>query len=169
MRIPVFVSCPTELNSAQESARAIILKQLDRNGLEARALGRSDYPIEFPLKEVFVLATHCSGGLVLGFEQLWVESGQVKRRAAGKETRIDKPFALPTPWNHVEAGILFSLGIPLLVFRESSVSGGVFDSGVTDVFVHEMPMGRLSIEKRRGLTEVFLKWQSKVRAHYYGE
>ena len=36
------------------------------------------------------------------------------------------------------------MGLPLLVFKEDGISGGVFDSGVTDVFIHKMPIGRVS-------------------------
>ncbi|UCE36704.1 MAG: hypothetical protein JSW00_14485 [Thermoplasmata archaeon] len=49
MKIPVFVSCPTMLNNNQENAREIIIHELDELGLEPRALGRTDYPTDFPL------------------------------------------------------------------------------------------------------------------------
>ena len=56
----------------------------------------------------------------------------------------------------MEAGILFGLGLPLLVFRENGISGGIFDSGVTDVFVHRMPPPNITAEKRQEMREVFL-------------
>src|SRR5437660_3411049 len=40
-----------------------------RFNLEPRAPGRSDYPTELPLREVLLVARHCSGGVILGFEQ----------------------------------------------------------------------------------------------------
>ena len=76
-------------------------------------------------------------------------------------------MVFPTAWNHLEAGILFSLQLPLLVFKEKGISGGVFDSGVTDVFIHNMPYPPLKSDGKRSLREVFLKWQAKVREHYY--
>src|ERR1035438_6722877 len=69
MRIPVFLSAPTVLTNEQEALRKLILRQLDRNGLEPRALGRSDYPTELPLREVLTIARHCAGGIILGFQQ----------------------------------------------------------------------------------------------------
>jgi hypothetical protein len=66
MRIPVFVSCPTSLSPSQEAARTVIIQQLDDNDLEARALGRSDYPTELPLRDVLLIARHCSDGVILG-------------------------------------------------------------------------------------------------------
>ena len=54
-----------------------------------------------------------------------------------------------------------------MVFKESEIAGGVFDPGVTDVFIHKMPMGRISKNSRNALREVVLNWQRKVRIHYY--
>jgi len=75
MRIPVFVSSPTKLNERQETSRELVVRELARLQLEPRALGRSDYPSEFPLREVFVIARHCSGGIILGFQQLTATAG----------------------------------------------------------------------------------------------
>lgn len=166
MKIPVFVSCPTALNPDQEAARNIMMEELDILRLEPRALGRSDYPTDLPLREVYVLGTHCSGGLILGFEQFFTEEGVFKRGTAD-ERGVSSGVAYPTPWNQLEAGVLFGLGLPLLVFRDQRIEGGIFDPGVTDVFVHRMPPPSMTPEQRQALREVFLKWQSRVRAHYY--
>jgi hypothetical protein len=61
----------------------------------------------------------------------------------------------PTPWNHIEAGILHGLGLPLLVFAEDGISGGVFDRGVTDVFIHRMPSPSMSPSAKKALSAVF--------------
>ena len=164
MRIPVFVSSPTALSAQQNVARRLVLRELDHSGLDPRALGRSDYPTELPLREVLTIARHCAGGIILGFSQFRADTGVWKEETPG-EKAADLPVRFPTPWNQLEAGILFSLGLPLLVFREQGISGGVFDNGVTDVFVHPMPTGR---EDSKALRAVFLKWQAVVRVIYYG-
>lgn len=163
MDIPVFVSCPTSLNPGQEKARDIVRSHLRRLKLEDRALGRSDYPTVSPLREVLAIARHCAGGVILGFEQFRSLDGVSKPGTPGQEPQ--KEVSFPTPWNNLEAGILFGLDVPLLIFKESGVTGGVFDAGATDVFVHPMP------DKRgdAGVEDVFLKWQSKVRQKYYDE
>lgn len=166
MKIPVFVSCPTSLNLKQEEARKVIIKYLHSLGMEPRALGRSDYPSDYPLREVLVIAKHCSGGVILGFEQFVTKSGTFKARTKNK-VKITKPTSFPTPWNQIEAGMLFTLGIPLLVFKEKNISGGVFDAGVTDVYIHKMPTDKLLPTAKQELKEVFLNWQRKVRNKYY--
>jgi hypothetical protein len=160
------VSCPTSLSPEQESRRKVVVRELDRLALEPRALGRSDYPTNLPLREVLVIARHCSGGVILGFEQARMTGGVVKPGTPA-ERAVAEPISQPTPWNHLEAGILFGLGLPLLVFREEAVSGGVFDNGVTDAFVHPIPRVGLRGAERQALEEVFLKWGSRVREHYY--
>jgi hypothetical protein len=167
MDIPVFVSCPTSLAPDQVAARAMVLRQLKRFNLEPRALGRSDYPTELPLREVLLLARHCSGGVILGFEQ-YRSAGGIEKPGTDDEATHDSPVPLPTPWNHLEAGILFGLRLPILIFREDGIEGGVFDPGVSDVFIHPMPSPSDTAARKDALGDVFLKWQADVRHHYYG-
>jgi hypothetical protein len=171
MKIPVFVSCPTALNAQQNRSRLVLLKLLEEHNLEPRALGRSDYPSEFPLREILVIAKHCAGGLILGFEQFQATSG-IWKKGIGKSKGEKKLMknqveGFPTPWNQLEAGILFGLDLPLLIFKEPHITGGVFDHGVTDVFVHTMPKGLSSKSEQESLKEVFLKWHGKVSTKYY--
>jgi len=127
-------------------------------------VGKTDYPTKAPLLEVAVLARHCSGGVILGFSQFETVGGVAK-----KGTPVEKKEAgllrFPTPWNHLEAGILFSLGLPLLVFRDDGVSGGIFDAGAADIFVQELP--KPNATGRRAAKELIQKWGGEVREHYY--
>src|SRR5205814_7632506 len=75
MKIPVFISCPTSLSPSHEAARTLIIRQLDDNGLEARALGRSDYPLSYRCGRCCLSPVHCSGGIILGFEQFRSSGG----------------------------------------------------------------------------------------------
>lgn len=164
-KIPVFVSCPTSLSDEQEKKREVITKILDELQLEPRALGRGDYPKDYPLKEVYIIAKHCAGGIILGFEQIHVESGK-RKRGTKDERSIDKPISIPTPWNNLEAGILFGLKLPLLIFKEENVEGGVFDYGISDAFVHTLPEVNPDSEKIDQLRQVFLKWFALVSIKY---
>jgi hypothetical protein len=108
MKIPVFVSSPTSLSPTEEAARTVIIRQLEDNDLEPRALGCSDYPTELPLREVLLIARHCSGGIILGFEQFRASSG-LSKPGTSAETQVNTPTPFPTPWNHLESGVLFGL------------------------------------------------------------
>ncbi len=168
MKIPVFVSCPTSLSPDQEKSRKVIMSMLDDLQLEPRALGRSDYPKDVPLREVYVIAKHCHGGIILGFEQFQATVGTWKRGTKEEKT-VKKlfPISFPSPWNQLEAGILFGLKLPLLIFREADIFGGVFDIGTTEVFVHQIPSPNPHKKKLDELKQVFLKWQAEVNRVYY--
>jgi hypothetical protein len=91
------------------------------------------------------------------------------KRGTPKATKVKSKsgVAFPTPWNQLEAGILFALSLPLIVFRESAVSGGVFDVGSTDLFVHTMPVAKPKAGQRKALRDVLRKWSSQAQAKYY--
>lgn len=108
MKIPVFVSSPTSLSEDQENARTRIVKVLDSLNLEPRALGRSDYPTEYPIREVFIIAKHCSGGIILGFEQIRVTGGLIK-----PETKEQKKLNLLQPCLFRHHGIISKLELCL--------------------------------------------------------
>lgn len=165
-KIPVFVSCPTALTPEQKMKRKIIDDLLNEIQFEPRALGIGDYPKDYPLKEVFVISKHCAGGIILGFEQLYVEKG-IRKRNTDISSIIDKPAIYPTPWNQLEAGVLFGMKLPLLIFRESGIEGGIFDIGTTEVFIHEMPPSKPGKERQVELRQIFYRWQSDVMAKYY--
>jgi hypothetical protein len=168
MRIPVFVSAPSQdnLSPEQEQSANIIHELMVRYKLEWRALGRSDYPIDLPLKEVLRMVKHCSGGIILGFEQFYASEVEVKRGSHKAEAKPNVSF--PTPWNQLEAGILFSAGLPMMIFRESGISGGIFDVGTSEIFIHQMPKINLTSQSLDDLDSVFQNWVARVRGHYYG-
>ncbi len=68
IRIPVFVSCPSNLNRKQKESAKIIHRQLKKYNIEWRSLGANEYPNVLPLREVVRMIKHCSGGIILGFE-----------------------------------------------------------------------------------------------------
>jgi hypothetical protein len=165
LKIPVFVSVPTTLTPDQDATWHLVEDELDRLDLEACTLGLSAYPTKLPLQEVAALARHCSGGIILGFEQFRITNG-VAKPGTPQEAPITNAAPMPTPWNQLEAGILFGLGVPLLVFKEDGITGGVFDYGVTDVFVHSIS-NKSPDGPPPGFRDVFTKRQADVRLHYY--
>lgn len=168
MSIPVFFSCPSSLSPDQLAFKNWLLERFGELGLEARTVGQtmSDYPVELPLREVRVLGRHCSGAVILGAEQFRT-TGAVLKPGSEHERQESREFRFPTPWNHLEAGILFGLGLPMVVIKEFGVEGGIFDIGASDVFVHEMKLREPQDQLRGRLNSVLLRWQAQVREHYY--
>ncbi len=168
-RIPVFVSAPSpeNLNPDQEASAEIIHKLVRSEQLEWRALGRSEYNNELPLREILGMVRHCSGGIILGFEQFRASKGEYWPGGSRATTVVNEVF--PTPWNQLEAGILFAAGLPMMLFREPGIKGGVFDVGSTEYFIHPMPTATMTQRAKGDLKAVFKKWAAKVQGHYYGD
>jgi hypothetical protein len=166
MKIPVFVSRPSNVSDQQQISLDLVLAELDAQRLEPRLLGQSDYPTNLPLRDVLSIAHHCAGGVVLGFKQFEAESG-IWKEGTDKKRIQETPVKFPTPWNHLEAGVMYALQLPLLIFREPGIEGGIFDIGSSEAFVNEMPVGKLSEKQAEGLRHLFITWAARVRQRYY--
>lgn len=183
-RIPVFSSVPSKLDDRQSASRRHIYSRMRDLGLEPRTVGGSDRGMYNPLHEVRTLARHCAGGIILGYSQItakvatglttWEEpDGTLTIRS-----KPIRPYSAATPWNQLETGILFGLGLPLFVLKEGGITGGIFDEGASDVLVHSMPMPSVrwvpsehknldNPHAEHGFEAALLRWQGLVRAHYY--
>jgi hypothetical protein len=180
-QIPIFASVPSKLDVRQAASKGFIYRQLRDFGLHPRTVGASDKAVNNPLHEVRTLARHCAGGIILGYEQ--VSARQVLQKSRDTDDKIIskvlEEYLAPTPWNQLETGILFGLGLPLLVLRERGIAGGIFDEGASDVLIQDMPMpgadwaeGDTNLQSDRACRDfkgTLMRWQARVRQHYYGD
>ena len=183
-RIPVFSSVPSKLDERQSVSKRYIYARLRALGLEPRTVGGSDRGMYNPLHEVRTLARHCAGGIILGYSQVTakVATGLASRlEPDGTVTIRSRPirsYNAATPWNQLETGVLFGLGLPLFVLKEEGITGGIFDEGASDVLIHSMPMPSAlwtasrpdelhNPHAEQGFDVALLRWQGLVRAHYY--
>jgi hypothetical protein len=111
----VFLSAPSDRTPAQDSMRERLVELLGRGGLDIEALPRHDYPPSAALAEIGRRLARCVGMVVLGF---------------GRGGYPEVPSAGTSPWIHVEAGMAYGKGLPLLLLREPGVKTGVFDHAV---------------------------------------
>lgn len=165
IRIPVFVSAPSVLNPAQQSVYDYVTGALAEEGLQPRALGRSDFPESDPITEVYYIARACYGGLILGFSQIEVVDG-ILRKGTQVESKISATLHMPTPWNQIEAGMLSALRKPLLVFVENGVSGGVFDKGAIRGFLQNFDAYNMSVHDWEQIRERIRLWTANVRTAF---
>jgi hypothetical protein len=183
-QIPVFASVPSKLDKNQNASREYIYKELRKIGLSPRTVGGSDKGVYNPLHEVRTLARHCAGGIILGYEQ--ISAKRVFQKTRGPEgtgvtdVLMKEFYSAPTPWNQLETGILFGLGLPLLILKQQGIKGGIFDEGASDVLIQSMPMphsekwsgdpGDLqNPDACRNFEATLLRWQGRVRQQYYGD
>jgi hypothetical protein len=173
MRLQVFVSSPTKLSPEQDDVRSTILGILDDEGLAPRTLGLSDSSGgAVPLAQICVIANHCVGGVILGFEQMHVTAGTLKRRARNDQyvdvsKRVEHPLRFPTAWNQIETAILFALGKPLLIMCDDGIDDGVFFSGAAGKRIYTLPAnGQEMTDQEQGFRQVIKDWRSDVAKTY---
>ncbi len=164
IKVPVFLSAPTVLNPAQQVVYDQILRCLDEEGLQPRALGRSDFPQSDPVTEVYYVARACYGGLILGFSQIDFPSGILKRGSPAE--KAVGQIAFPSPWNQIESGILVALKRPLLVFVEEGITGGIFDQGAFSGYLQRFRPDAMTDHDREQIRERIRLWSASVRTFF---
>jgi hypothetical protein len=134
----VFVSKPTVMTAVQEAAYRGICELLDDRGYTGRSLGSTDFSNSAPLRAILRIMNDCDGAIVLGFRQIEIEQGTAKP-GTPSASHLENCF-LSTPWNQIEASLAYARDLPVMLIREKGISGGVFDFGVTEYFVHEVDL-----------------------------
>jgi hypothetical protein len=162
--LPVFVSVPSKLNRQQQAVHRAIETELQILHFEPRTVGRSDHALQSPLGEVYQLARRCCGGLILGFRQASTKSATLW--AGTKVEQANVPAYWPSAWNQLEAGVLYTLGMPILVFAEDGVNGGIFDPGVANIFIHQFSCEKFDAQERARLGMLLQEWARHARNFY---
>lgn len=132
----VFVSKPSAVAEYQTQILEGVETALLERSLRPRTLGTTDYPNIAPVDAVKEVMSECHGAVILGLKQIRVIRGVAKEGTEKEEALAE--YHLPTAWNHIEAGMAFALGQPVLIIREEGVSGGVFEVGSSDRYIHEV-------------------------------
>lgn len=160
-RTRVFLSRPGCLGYPYQLKVSVLLERLEAEGLDVQTLERPDYPNFGMVGEVRRIMSSCDGAIITGFPELRIERG-LWRSGTPEEKRVED-LAETTPWSQIEGGMAVMLGIPILVFRERGVGGGIFDIGpnevgVYQVFVDDDPTSKVFLSP-------FSNWCSDAREH----
>ena len=144
----IFVSKPTKMmNEIQSIFCDKFHVVLNARRLRLRSLGTTDYSNKAPLFGVLKILKQCNRIIILGLKQTCVINS-ISREGSSMEE-----FYLPTPWNSLEARIAFALKLPMLLICENGITGGVFNKGVTDLYIHHID---LTTDKMRGASSKFI-------------
>jgi hypothetical protein len=154
--IDVFLSCPTWLAPEFHLGLERFLAFLTSQDLRRRTLGSTDYPAQCPLDEVIRLMELCKGAIILGYPQVNIERGVIK----------DEPVenkSLSTEWNHIEAGLAYATGLPLLVIHHPGISRGIFDRGALNVYHHSCDLTAADWPLTPEISGALAQWKAFVQ------
>jgi len=152
----VFVSRPTWVSPDFHDGMEAFLEFIQGHNLKHRTIGSTDFPTKCPLDDVIGLMKECKGAVILGYPQIRIETGFIKSQ------EVESPILLPTEWNHIEAGLAYASGLPLLVFHHIGVSRGVFDRGAISSFIYEVDFTDRGWPLKKHISGALLKWKQDV-------
>ena len=113
---PVFFSVGGGRTKEQDSFVTALKTFLRSKGLDCRTVDEYGATNRQPLTDVADRMRGCYGAVILAFERTYIERG-ISRRGAEREAPL-KELSLPPVWNHIEATMAYTLGLPLLVVAE---------------------------------------------------
>lgn len=155
----IFVSRPTTIEPAFESAYLDFESFLGTKTIRTRRLGGNDYSRQAPLKAVFQIIDECCGAIILGYPQFTIRH-EVRR---GTKTQNDYGHVFPTPWNQIEGALAYRAETPVLVIAHHGVEGGVFDHGVTGEGVIHLDLSASRWFSSAQFEQPFIDWLTAVR------
>lgn len=157
-RPKIFISMPGILTALQEELVQEIKKILEKEKIDVTTVSRKDYPNVGAISEVRRVINECSGTLIIGFRQLEVIKGTWRKGT--EEASSVEDIALPTTWNHVEAGMAAMVGLPMLILVERGVGEGLFEFGDIGESISTVDLEKLNRDDIRRSMEV---WVHTVR------
>jgi pentapeptide repeat protein len=157
-RPKVFISKPGTLTVPQQGLVREVTGILAEENIDSATVERRDYPSVGAISEVRRVLIGCSGALIIGFRQLEVTKGTW--RSGTEEVKSIEDVALPTTWNHVEAGMAAMAGLPMLFLVERGVIGGLFELGDVGHAVTNLDLLKPNRDEIRRSIEV---WAHSVR------
>jgi hypothetical protein len=158
----IFISVGATANERQEGFVRAVEDRLRAANLVPHTVGRNTFSSGAPLAKVIELLDTCGGAVVIALERSFFQAG-VEKRGGPKETQLTD-INLPTPWNHIEAAMAYSRGLPLLMIVENGLKPeGLLATGYDwNVQYLDLSPSQLGTVEFEG---VFQDWMSKVEGH----
>lgn len=150
----IFLSRPNWVSQEYQKELDSFIELLKSHQLNPRTIGSTDYPSTSPMDGVIDLLNQCEGAVILGFPQILINSGKVK------DKEIEREIVLGTEWNHIEAGLAYASGLPILVIHDVKVTRGIFDRGVLNSFLYSKDFTDKSWPISKEIIGCLTNWKS---------
>ena len=155
----VFVSVGGTATEQQEAFVRSVEERLRSEGLVPHTVGRNTFSADAPLKAVTQLLDRCSGTVVIALERSYFAAG-TEKRGGPKEAALSD-VKLPTPWNHIEAAMAYTRGLPLMVIVEAGLkSEGLLERGY-DWYVQSVKPEAAALHTNE-FNGVLASWKQKM-------
>jgi hypothetical protein len=100
--------------------------------------------------------------VIIGLERHHSLIGYEKENSKDSKEIIHKYSS--SPWIQIEAGIAYQAGLPLLILKEDKVySEGILDPQISDYFVFDFTLKKMSKQLSPELKQSILSWVSDLK------
>jgi hypothetical protein len=115
----VYISIGSATTAAQRRAADVIFRSLETAGMSPRQMERNEWTAEQPLRGIKRVIEQCHGVVVVAFSRYQFPSG-TERQKDGGEKHLSN-IQVTTVWNHIEAAMGYTRGLPLFVIAEQGL------------------------------------------------
>jgi hypothetical protein len=117
--LPVFLSCGTPHQKAQNKFISAVEAHLKSHGCTPITVGRNKYAVRQPAEAVRDCIGDCCGAVVIATERIRILEA-IEYPNSTKETHISAE-SHPTIWNQMEAAMAYSKNMPILTFVQTGL------------------------------------------------
>ncbi|MGF7039719.1 hypothetical protein [Mucilaginibacter lappiensis] len=130
----IFISHPTPFNEQQEKFLVLLESKLANAQLNPVNLGKKNWSYRNPMKPIKDIMRTCKGAVIIGLERFHSYIGYEFEHSGREKEYVHRYES--TPWIHIEAGMAYQKGLPLLILKEDRVhESGILDPISSDYFI----------------------------------
>ncbi len=157
----VFLSVGAPHLPEQEAFVGSLEPSLRSRGLTPWTLGRANFDFRSPMRAIREAMDACAGAVILGLGRRFHPLG-IDRYGSDKATEKND-FWCSTPWRHLEAGMAYQLGLPLLILKDKTIlAEGILDQTVGEYLVFEFDLESECAGFSTELRETVAAWARAV-------
>jgi hypothetical protein len=158
----VFLSVGAPHLPEQEAFVRRLEASLRSRGLTPWTLGRANYDFRSPLRAIRESMEGCAGAVIVGLGRRFHPVGIDRYGSHEATEKVD--FWCSTPWSHLEAGMAYQIGLPLLILKDRAIlAEGILDQAVGEYLVYAFELERECKGFSKELRETIAAWSREVR------
>jgi len=114
-------------------------------GVDARIIGRNEYPSGSPLVHIREVMRTCHGVIIVAYERKFLDSG-IEKRGGDAALKISTR-TYTTPWNHIESSLAYCMGLPLYILCQHGLSEEGLIETKLDWYVQHLEISSAGLRK----------------------
>jgi hypothetical protein len=160
----VFISHPTPHTPNQKTFLKLIDDKLAACGLNPVNLGKKNWNFKKPMAPIQEMMRESKGAIIVGLERSHSYIGYDKEDTTNKEDRIEFVHRYSsTPWVHIEAGMAYQAGLPMLILKEKRIHAeGILDPNNSESYIFEFLLEKNLEKLSYELDQIIESWVQEV-------